>query len=79
MMISDVRHLFMYLLATWMSSLEKCLLSSSVFFSLNCFVVVVVVGLYEFGCIVDIITLSDIAAVVHLLSLVQLFCDPHGL
>ena len=79
MMISDVRHLFMYLLATWMSSLEKCLLSSSVFFSLNCFVVVVVVGLFEFLCIVDINTLSDIAAVVHLLSLVQLFCDPHGL
>ena len=77
-MISDVRHLFMYLLATWMSFLEKCLFSSSVFFSLNCFVVVVV-GLYEFLCIVDINTLSDIAAVVHLLSLVQLFCDSHGL
>ena len=31
LMSSDAKHLVMYLLASWVSSLEKCLLSSSIF------------------------------------------------
>ena len=48
-MISDVRHLPMYLLAVCMSSLENCLFSSSVPFliKLGAFFVVVI-GFYKF-------------------------------
>ena len=78
-MISDVEHLFMCLLVTWMSfwkSVYLVPLFMVFFFSLNCFVVF---ELYGFLCIVDVNTLSDISFVVQLLSRVELFCDPYGL
>ena len=37
LMIRDVEHLFMYLLPTCISSLEKCLFSSSAYFIIRCF------------------------------------------
>ena len=48
LMINDIEHLFVYLWAIWMSSLEKCLFSSSYVLTELFFVVVVVIELYEF-------------------------------
>ena len=56
LIISDAEYNFMYRLAIWISSLEKCLLSSSAFF--NQIVDAVVIELYEFF-ILDINLLSD--------------------
>ena len=56
LIISDAEYHFMYMLAIWISSLEKCLLSSSA--SSNQIVDAVVIELYEFF-ILDINLLSD--------------------
>ena len=44
-MISDVDLLLMHVLAVWMSSLDRCLLSLLPIFRLDCFFLI---GLYEF-------------------------------
>ena len=48
LMISDIEHLFMYLLAVWMSSLEKYLFRPSTNFLIGLFGGVLLIELYEF-------------------------------
>ena len=50
LIINSIEHLFMCLLATWMSSLEKCLFRSPAYFFLNLFI---------FGCFGSLLLHTD--------------------
>ena len=60
LMIRDVEHLFMYLLPTCISSLEKCLFSSSAYFIIRCFFFFLLFSCLSSLYILDINPFSDI-------------------
>ena len=60
LMISDVEHFFMYLLASWITSLEKYLFSSSThFLMMFCFALLLLLDCMNSSYILDINPLSD--------------------